>query len=154
MRSVVIVFVPELIEPELLAVHVRLGRLGRVLLQGTVHPLVTPVLLGLAGFYSFRPDAELDPPDRQPAETGYPAPGERRPVVGHGQRIAPSAVACLELALVVCAPDLVRRVAGQKRLTVWRGPLAQPPILDEAPSFEPFFSCTNGRPLDLGLAHV
>ena len=76
------------------------------------------------------------------------------PVVGDGQGIAPFTVACLELALVVCAPDLVRNVAGQKRFTVFGGTLAQPSLLDKAPSLEPFLCCTDRGPFDLGLALV
>src|SRR5574342_426677 len=159
-----------------------------------MHPFMTPVLLGLAGFDPFRPDTQLDPPDRQSAEASYPTAGEWRPVVGayglrqaefsehplepwlgahiarrikalarkpvtapvvgNGQRIAPFTVACLELALVVCTPDFIRKVAGQKRFTVFRGTLAQPSLLDKAPSFEPFLCCTDRGPLNLGLALI
>ena len=43
------------------------GRLGGVLLQGFVHPLMLAVLLGLARNDALQPKTQLQPMNRQPA---------------------------------------------------------------------------------------
>ena len=70
MRSDAVEVGPELVEPALLGRAVA-GRWDRGLgFEGAVHALVAAILLGAGGLDEIGQDAELDPPDAQPAETG------------------------------------------------------------------------------------
>ena len=73
MRALEVELVPEGVEASLLSRAVPGGRPGRFVLEGSMHPLVSPVLLGLSEFDQCRSDAESDPPDgecREPSDCG------------------------------------------------------------------------------------
>lgn len=80
--TLVVVRRTETVERLLLRPQVRLWRMSGFRLQGAVHPLMTAVLLGFAGFDQFRRDAELDPPDGELGEASESLGGERGSVVG------------------------------------------------------------------------
>ena len=60
--------VDKIIEPGLLLQEVETGRLGGFFLQGQMHALVAAILLRMARPDPFDPNAEAEPPDRQPAQ--------------------------------------------------------------------------------------
>src|SRR6202022_2398873 len=80
-RPLVVVDGSEVVEPLLL----RRPAIGRrrcgLFLERTMNPLVTAILLRLAGGDPLGRDAELDPPDRQPRQSTHPGRGKRRTVV-------------------------------------------------------------------------
>jgi hypothetical protein len=80
-RAFVVVDAPKAAEAELLRGERVRGRLGGLLLERPVHALVAAVLLRLAGGNALGPDAELDPPNRQPRQPARCDRGERRPVI-------------------------------------------------------------------------
>src|SRR6266850_4680325 len=80
-RSLVVVNRTKLLEALLLRRQAVGGRRGGLLLERAMHPLVPPVLLRLAGNDPLGPDAQLDPPHRQPRQTAHPGRGKRRTVV-------------------------------------------------------------------------
>jgi hypothetical protein len=72
----------ESVEAPLLSPQVPGGRTSRVRLQGSMHPLVTPVLLRVTRLDQKRLDPELDPPHRQTRKAPESPRTERAPVVG------------------------------------------------------------------------
>src|SRR6516162_3513781 len=81
MRPLAVVETAELVETLLLRRYA-VGRRHRgLLLEGAVNPLVTAILLRLAGNDPLRPDAELEPPYRQPRQAARSGRGKRRTVV-------------------------------------------------------------------------
>jgi len=79
---VVVVLLPERVEPDLLLVVVCGGRPGGLGLQGPMHPLVTAVLLRMGGLDQLGEDPEPDPPDGEPRETPDGGGREGSSVVG------------------------------------------------------------------------
>ena len=83
MRPLLIELGAELIAAALLGRRGGRGRrTGTLGLERAMHALVAAVLLRLAGRDALRCDAELDPPDREPAKSAGSDRGERRTVVG------------------------------------------------------------------------
>src|SRR5262249_54549075 len=80
-RPLAVVDRAKLLEPLLLSWQAGGRRCRGVLLERAMNPLVSPILLRLARNNPFRPDAELDPPDRQPRQAAHPGRGKRRTVV-------------------------------------------------------------------------
>ncbi len=79
--TVVVEVLAEAVEAGLLPARARGRRLGSLGLQGPMHALVPPVLLGLAGLDTLQRDAGLDPADRQARQPARARSGERCPVV-------------------------------------------------------------------------
>ena len=89
MGTVVVEVLAEAVEADLLPARTRGRRFGRLGLQGPMHALVPPVLLGLARLDALQRDAGLDPADRQTRQSARARSGERCPVVrADGQRQA------------------------------------------------------------------
>ncbi len=65
MRSVIVVKLDEGVEAFLLLQEVKGGGFCGFLFKGEVHPLMTSVLVWIAGFDALDTDPELEPPDRQ-----------------------------------------------------------------------------------------
>ena len=87
MRSLVVVASPESVEATLLGAVIRRGGPCGVLLQGSVHPLVSAVLLRARGLNSLMLDAEPHPPRIELAEAMDAGRRKRRTVVAaHRQR--------------------------------------------------------------------
>ena len=72
----------EVVEVALLGTEVGLRRPSGFALEGSVHTLVTAVLLRLSRLDGFRTDAETDPPGAQPCEASESHGSEGRTVVG------------------------------------------------------------------------
>ena len=89
MGAVVVEVLAEAVEAGLLLARARGRGLGSLGLQGPMHALVPPVLLGLARLDPLQRDAGLDPAERQARQPARAGSGERRPVVRtDGQRQA------------------------------------------------------------------
>src|SRR5664280_569223 len=82
MRTFGIVFLPEGIKSFLLGLKILPRGNGSFFLEGTVHSFVLAILLRLAGFYLFRIDTQLDPPDRKRRESPDCARGKGYSVIG------------------------------------------------------------------------
>ena len=80
-RPLAVVNRSEIVEPPLLRRQAVGRRRCGLVLERAVNPLVTPILLRLAGNDPLGPDAALDPPDRQPRQAAHPGRAKRRPVV-------------------------------------------------------------------------
>src|SRR5215471_128895 len=94
MRPLVVVENTELVETLLLRRYA-VGRRHRgLLLEGAVNPLVTAILLWLAGNDPLRPDAELEPPYRQPRQAARSGRGKRRTVVRTDRQRQPMLAEC------------------------------------------------------------
>src|SRR6516165_3128616 len=76
-RSLVVVERAERVEALLLRRHAVGWRCRGLLLEGAMNPLVTAILLRLAGNNPLRPDAELEPPHRQPRQAARSGRGKR-----------------------------------------------------------------------------
>ena len=74
--------VAEVVEVALLGTEVGLRRPSGFALEGSVHALVTAVLLRLTRLDGLRTDAETDPPGAQTCEPGKADGSEGRTVVG------------------------------------------------------------------------
>jgi hypothetical protein len=81
-RTDVVEFIAEVVEPTLLSWQASSGRPGRFVLEGLVHPFVAAILLGFPGLDEFREYAEANPPSRERGETGKSVSGEGDAVVG------------------------------------------------------------------------
>src|SRR5437667_8186287 len=81
MRALGVVHPPETIERALLRGQGRPWRSNGVSLQGLVHPLVRPVLLGLPGQNPLMLNAESQPPDVELREAVNAGRGERHAIV-------------------------------------------------------------------------
>ena len=86
MRPVGVELGPPVIEALLLSGHVALRGPRRLRFERPVHPFMGPVLLRLPGVDALVVDPELDPPDREPAQTANGLGRERRPVVRPDRR--------------------------------------------------------------------
>src|SRR6266508_3325506 len=82
MRPFVVVLIAEPIESPLLRPAMGAPRPRRLPLQLPMHPLVPSVLLRMPHLDLLRPDPQLDPPHRQPAQPSRPDVGEGLAVVG------------------------------------------------------------------------
>src|SRR5215813_7156691 len=71
----------EVVEPLLLCRQTGGRRRCRLLVERAVYPLVPAILLRLAGPDPLGPDAQLDPPHRQPRQSADPGRGKRRAVI-------------------------------------------------------------------------
>jgi hypothetical protein len=82
MRPHFVVFLAERLQLALLRPPIlRRGR-RRFFLQGAMHALVPPVLLRLSRLDPLRHDPQLDPPHRQPRQSGDRRAGKGWPIVG------------------------------------------------------------------------
>jgi hypothetical protein len=81
-RARLVVVVAESVEERLLLAKAVLGRNGRVSLQSSVHPLVSPVLLGMPWLDPLQCDPESDETNGEAGQTASLAPCERRTVIG------------------------------------------------------------------------
>ena len=82
MRSDVVEGAAEVVEVALLGTEVGLGRPSCFALEGSVHTLVSAVLLRFSRLDGLRPDAETDPPSAQTCEASEADGSEGRTVVG------------------------------------------------------------------------
>src|SRR6266849_1973006 len=82
MRPFVIELVTEVIEALLLMGQGGGRRIRGFGLERLVHPLMAAVLLGLARLDALRPDAQLDPPDPEPAKPARTERGEGGAIIG------------------------------------------------------------------------
>src|SRR5215469_10252111 len=80
-RPLIVIDRPEGVEPLLLARQTGGWRCRRLLLERAVHPLVPPVLLRLARHDPLGPDAQFDPPHRQPRQSADAGRGKGRTVI-------------------------------------------------------------------------
>src|SRR5271163_1556198 len=81
----VVVDLSKVVEAPLLCRQAFCRRRCGLLVERAVNPLVTPVLLRLAGDDPLGPDAELDPPHRQPRQAATPGEAKGGPL---SERIA------------------------------------------------------------------
>jgi hypothetical protein len=68
MRPHLVVLLAETLQGSLLRTPVPGRGRRHFLLQGAMHALVPPVLLGMSGGDAFRHNPQLDPPHRQPRQ--------------------------------------------------------------------------------------
>src|SRR6516162_2294269 len=80
-RPLIVVDRAEGVEPLLLAWQTGGWRRCRLLLERAVHPLVPPILLRLARHDPLGPDAQFDPPHRQPRQSADARRGKGRTVI-------------------------------------------------------------------------
>jgi hypothetical protein len=101
----VIVLLTECVERTLLPPKRLFGRLGRRLLNRSVHPLVTPVLVRPARLDPLRRDVQTDQPDAQTTQTTDAPAGERRTVVAANRVWNPySRKTAVRIAWVISVP--------------------------------------------------
>src|SRR6266550_4394328 len=80
MAALPVIFLQKRIVVALLLMEIALRR--HCFLQGSMHPLVTPVLCRFSRLNPLRLDSQLDPPFRELAETAQCQRGERRSIIG------------------------------------------------------------------------
>src|SRR5438876_11421736 len=82
MRSLVVVLAAKAVKGALLGTEVGLGRIGRGRFKGAVHALMAAILLRLPQVDTLGQDAQLQPPNRQPAQAAHRHARKRCAVVG------------------------------------------------------------------------